>query len=95
MRDEPQRRAILIAWSSWDLRHHIALLFEADGGYPEGYQFVTQETEQVKLLLCRGVSRAIGIALRIDLYVAEEAIEEGLTHGGGYSWVHLLEDLSM
>ena len=95
MRDEPQHRTILIAWSSWDLRHHIALLFEADGGYPEGYQFVTQETEQVKLLLCRGVSRAIGIALRIDLYVAEEAIEEGLTHGGGYSWVHLLEDLSV
>ena len=95
MRDEAQRRTILIAWSSWDLRHHIALLFEAYGGYTEGYQLVTQETEQVKLLLCRGVSRAIGIALRIDLYVAEEAIEEGLTHGGGYSWVHLLEDLSV
>ena len=70
MRDEPQRRTILIAWSSWDLRHYIALLFEAYGGHTEGYQLVTQETEQVKLLLCRGVSRAIGIALRIDLYIA-------------------------
>ena len=70
MRDEPQCRTILIAWSSWDLCHYIALLFEAYGGYTEGYQLVTQETEQVKLLLCRGVSRAIGIALRIDLYIA-------------------------
>ena len=41
MRDEPQRRTILIAWSSWDLRHHIALLFEAYGGYTEGYQLIT------------------------------------------------------
>ena len=95
MRDEPQRRTILIAWSSWYLRHYIALLFEAYRGYTEGYQLVTQETEQVKLLLCRGVSRAIGITLRIDLYIAEEAIKEGLTHGGGYRWVHLLEGLSV
>ena len=71
--DEAECWSVFVARRSGDLRHDVALLQQAHLWDAHLDELVTKEAQEVKLLLCRGVSRAGRVALGIDRDVAQEA----------------------
>ena len=74
--DEPQRRGCLMARARRDACHDIAPLLEAYLRHAELDQLVSEEAQQVELAGGRGIGTALGVALRMDTHVADEALQQ-------------------
>ena len=74
--DESQGGGCLMARARRDACHDIALLLEPYLRYAEPDQLVAQETQQVELAGSRGIGTALGVALRMDTHVADEALQQ-------------------